>query len=203
MIKEKKMNLNYKYRLTFEETLGMIDEVYDTVFDVDVETGLVTYLPELYDYAFRLAIARYYGNYVPTKSADMDFEVAMDVDINSISIDKAQLRGVEDAIKEKIEMRKTEINKSNITVASTFEELKAPLISIINTLDNIVSSFDVELLNKKIKTLDMKHLVNTYLKSDLANKNRTDVLDEKNNKIRQLNEALNQYTAKNVLSDNN
>ena len=57
-----------KYRITFAESVEMIKSVVDTVFDQDETTGKLTYLPENYDYAFRLNIAHYYDGYQTTGS---------------------------------------------------------------------------------------------------------------------------------------
>lgn len=159
------MELKYKYRLTFEESMHLIGEVCDSVFDLSSETGAVTYLPELYDYALRLMIAKYYGGYALTGTADEDYGVAMDVKLDRLVIDKAQLDGILSALSKKIEMKKAEINRANLSVESKFDQLVEPIVKAAAKLSDLLSQVDVEKLNANIASIDMEHLVNAYLKS--------------------------------------
>lgn len=159
------MEFDYKYRLTLEESIRMIDEVYNAVFDRSAETGAITYLPELYDYALRLMIAKYYGGYSPTGEADTDYSAAMDVEIGRIAVDKAQFKGIVSALSEKIEMEKAAINRARLSVESRFDRLAEPLAQAASGLSDLFSRIDVEKLNANIASIDMEHLVEAYLKS--------------------------------------
>lgn len=186
------MNLNFKNTITFEESQLMINMVYNTVFDT-TDIGL-TYLPELYDYVYRLAIAKYYGDYEITGDNEIDYEVAMSLDLNNSSINKSQLNGIEYAIKEKIDMRKEEINKTNITITSKFDDLFPVIESLVNVVSNKIENIDIKKINKQLNSINMKNLVNTYINSEFAKDKRSKVLDEKNKQIQELKEKLNKYT---------
>lgn len=194
------MELNYKNRLTFVESIEMINMVYDTVFEVDTDTGIITYMPELYDYIFRLAIAKYYGNYVITMDNNTDYEIAMNISVKELGIDKEQLNGIKKAIDEKIEMRKEEINKSNILVESKFDELIPIVESLIINVSNKINSLDENKINKLLDSFNVKKIVETYVNTDFAKSQRNDLLDSKNKEIRKLKKQLNKLTAKNTVS---
>ena len=53
------MELTFKERISFEETIQMINDVTGSVFDTDSETNTSIYLPELYDYALGLSYVKY------------------------------------------------------------------------------------------------------------------------------------------------
>lgn len=160
------MEFDCKYRLTLEESIRMIDEVYNAIFDRSAETGAVTYLPELYDYALRLMIAKYYGGYSPTGEADTDYSAAMDVEIGRIAVDKAQLKGIVSALSEKIEMEKAAIKRPLYSVESKIGRLTESLSEAVKKLSNLLSQVDMEKINANLASIDMEHLINAYLKSE-------------------------------------
>lgn len=180
------MELKFKSKLSFAESLAMIDEVYNTVFETAPDTGVITYFPELYDYAYRLAIARYYGGYSHSGINETDYNVAMDIDVNSPGINSSQLAGIEKAISQKIEMKKAEMGKADIAVASKFDDIVEPIVNILKSLTVTIESIDINDLNKTLSTFNMENLMNHYLKSALAEDNRMKVIDEKNRIIKNL-----------------
>lgn len=194
-----------KFRITFAESVEMIKSVVDTVFDQDETTGKLTYLPENYDYAFRLNIAHYYDGYQTTGDINKDYNTAMEIDPDSTTIDQKQLRGIENAIKEKIEMKKAEINQKNITVTSQlddlFEEFMPTLVQLTNVITGKIAEIDTKKLNEKIDSMSMENLVKMYMESAFADENRNTLLDAKNKKIVDLQARLNDVTGRNAFAD--
>lgn len=194
-----------KFRITFAESVEMIKSVVDTVFDQDEATGKLTYLPENYDYAFRLNIAHYYDDYQTTGDVNKDYNTAMEIDPDSTTIDQKQLRGIENAIKEKIEMKKAEINQKNITVTSQldnlFEEFMPTLEKFTKTLTGKLSKINTKKINEKIESMNMENLVKMYMESSFADENRNALLDAKNKKIVDLQTRLNAVTGRNAFAD--
>ena len=194
-----------KFRITFAESVEMIKSVVDTVFDQDETTGKLTYLPENYDYAFRLNIAHYYDDYQTTGDVNKDYNTAMEIDPDSATIDQKQLRGIENAIKEKIEMKKAEINQKNITVTSQldnlFEEFMPTLEKFTKTLTGKLSKINTKKINEKIESMNMENLVKMYMESSFADENRNSLLDAKNKKIVDLQAKLNAFTGRNAFAD--
>ncbi|WP_125140600.1 hypothetical protein [Clostridium transplantifaecale] len=197
------MELNYKNKLSFSESLAMIDEVYITLFESDPETGAISYFPELYDYAYRLAIARYYGGYLCTGVAEEDYSAAMDVDINSLDIDDLQLSGIEEAILQKIEMKKAEMNRANILVASKFDEIINPIVGLLNTLTNTIETFDINNLDKILGSSNMKNLMENYLKPGIDENHLMKLINatKKTNKEPE-NIMVNEGSSETVTEDN-
>lgn len=194
-----------KFRITFAESVEMIKSVVDTVFDQDETTGKLTYLPENYDYAFRLNIAHYYDDYQTTGDVNKDYNTAMEIDPDSATIDQKQLRGIENAIKEKIKMKKAEINQKNITVTSQldnlFEEFMPTLEKFTKTLTGKLSKINTKKINEKIESMNMENLVKMYMESSFADENRNSLLDAKNKKIVDLQAKLNAFTGRNAFAD--
>lgn len=194
-----------KFRITFAESVEMIKSVIDTVFDQDETTGKLTYLPENYDYAFRLNIAHYYDDYQTTGDVNKDYNTAMEIDPDSTTIDQKQLRGIENAIKEKIEMKKAEINQKNITVTSQlddlFEEFMPTLVQLTNVITGKIAEIDTKKLNEKIDSMSMENLVRMYMESAFADENHNALIDAKNKKIVDLQTRLNAVTGRNAYAD--
>lgn len=143
--------MNFKNRLTFTESILMVREIADSVFSTD-ENGTTTYLPYLYDFAHRLAIAKYYGGYEPACN-DADYETAMNINVNGLlngTIDECQYLGIKAAVNELIAFKKEEAHKTNITVTSQLDGL-VPLVggTLADTLQTI---------NEKLSDIDMKNL---------------------------------------------
>lgn len=148
-------------RITFEESVAMITTVADSVFTIDEKTGKMLYLPENYDYSFRLCIAHYYNEYEITGDIDKDYKTAMNIHISDEAIDQSQLLGIQNAIKEKIDMRKAEINKSNITVTSQLDELMEALMPVLETLGHTINDriaeLDADKLNERIENMNIEN----------------------------------------------
>ena len=142
--------MDYKKRLKLNETFEFINMVTDYVIDID-ETGRVFYYPELQDFAFRLAVAKFYGGYQPLGDIDSDYEVAMDVDITTLPLDRNQLAGIKEAIDRDIAEKKNTLTND----LATLLKLIADKVSAINT----------EEINSKIAQLTPGNLVKEYLKA--------------------------------------
>lgn len=143
--------MNFKNKLTFTESILMVREIADSVFSTD-ENGTTTYLPYLYDFAHRLAIAKYYGGYEMACN-DADYETAMNINVNSLlngTIDECQYQGIKAAVKELISFKKEEAHKTNITITSQLDGL-VPLVggTLADTLQTV---------NQKLSDIDMKEL---------------------------------------------
>lgn len=188
--------MEFKNRLSLNESISMIEEVVASVFKVN-DDGSIVYMPHVYDYALRLAIAKYYGGYEMTGDNDVDYEVAMDIDTSAINtMDANQYKGILDAIKEMIEFKKSEIHKNNITIVSHFDEVATALTVLISNISDKFSSLDITSLEQ----FDIKKLVEEYANSERYKGNTASIIDAKNEKIKKLQAELNKYTAKNVVS---
>lgn len=141
--------MEFKSRITFYESVEMINMVTNTVFETDEETGETVYRPEAYDYAFRLSVAKYYGGYPVTGDINRDYPTAMDISRNPIEIDELQLAGIEAAIRERIEMRKAEIRKSSLDL-------------LLDTISAKIAEINLDHINKKIESFRLEDLVQAY-----------------------------------------
>lgn len=162
--------MEFKNRLTFNESTEMINEVAESVFVTDPETGAVSYLPELYDFAFRLAVARYFAGYQSSGDTAADYETAMNINPSEIPLDQQQLAGITSAIHEKIEMRKAKINQSNITVTSRFDLLAPVLEQLINSAAAKIAALDFSGLNEALHDIDMKSILTQYIDASFSGK---------------------------------
>ncbi len=156
------MELKFKERITFLETIQMINEVSDSVFDTDNETNNTSYIPELYDYAFGLAYAKYYGEYVSKGNSEDDYNIALDCLEKIRNTSNTQLIGIKNSINEKINLNKSKIIKSDINIVSKFDELAKPIIEFIYIMSKKLSSVDTEKLNEQLNKLNVKNLIDGY-----------------------------------------
>ncbi len=156
------MNLNFKDRLTLKESIEMINEVCNSVFLAKTESVSAAYLPELYDFSFRLSIAKHYGGYESSGDAEQDYSVAMSIDKQKLAVDLLQLEGIEAAIREKIVFRKDAIHKANIQVVSGFDALVSPMEHLIHTISDKLSVVNMEQINELLNGSDLKELMKLY-----------------------------------------
>ncbi len=156
------MNLNFKDRLTLKESIEMINEVCNSVFLAKTESVSAAYLPELYDFSFRLSIAKHYGGYESSGDAEQDYSVAMSIDKQKLAVDLLQLEGIEAAIREKIGFRKDAIHKANIQVVSGFDALVSPMEHLIHTISDKLSAVNMEQINELLNGSDLKELMKLY-----------------------------------------
>lgn len=156
------MNLNFKDRLTLKESIEMINEVCNSVFLAKNESVSAAYLPELYDFSFRLSIAKHYGGYESSGDAEQDYSVAMSIDKQKLAVDLLQLEGIEAAIREKIGFRKDAIHKANIQVVSGFDALVSPMEHLIHTISHKLSAVNMEQINELLNGSDLKELMKLY-----------------------------------------
>lgn len=156
------MNLNFKDRLTLKESIEMINEVCNSVFLAKTESVSAAYLPELYDFSFRLSIAKHYGGYESSGDAEQDYSVAMSIDKQKLAVDLLQLEGIEAAIREKIGFRKDAIHKANIQVVSGFDALVSPMEHLIHTISDKLSVVNMEQINELLNGSDLKELMKLY-----------------------------------------
>ncbi len=156
------MNLNFKDRLTLKESIEMINEVCNSVFLAKTESVSAAYLPELYDFSFRLSIAKHYGGYESSGDSEQDYSVAMSIDKQKLAVDLLQLEGIEAAIREKIGFRKDAIHKANIQVVSGFDALVSPMEHLIHTISHKLSAVNMEQINELLNGSDVKELMKLY-----------------------------------------
>lgn len=192
--------MKFRELITFEESIAFINEVYTTVFDFDDATGNIQYLPEVYDYAFRLACAKYYGNYALV-DGETDYITAMKCNPFNGEINLSQIQGIKSAIDEKIAMQKAEMCKGNVTVTSMLDELIPIVSTFLSSISEKLKPFDVEKLNTQLQEFNMENLVKTYLDSNFAQSEKNDVIDAKNEQIVKLKEKINRFTSRNIRSD--
>lgn len=191
--------MNFKRRITFEESVKFANEVINTVFVKEDDAGKERYVPEIYDYVFRLMIAKYYGGYTVTGDTDADYNTAMDIDIFKLLseniIDNSQFDGLENAVKEKINMKNNEINKANIIVTSQFDEIIPHIVELIETINKKAAEINTSDINSFIKqfgdSVTVDNFVKSYINSEFAENKQNEILDEKNKKIISLREELN------------
>lgn len=193
------MELTFRKLISFDESISMINEVYNAVFNFESETGDFVYLPELYDYAFRLAVAKYFAGYALSDD-ETNYFTAMSFNPYNTDIDTLQLTGIEKAISEKIEMQRVTMNKSNITVISQLDDLIPSILKLVATIDDKVSTIDVSKISSFLKEANIENLVKVYLDSASAKNNYHGVLDEKNEKIRVLQDTIHRIAKRNVKS---
>lgn len=192
--------MEFKSRLSLNESISMVEEVVSSVFKVN-DDGSIVYMPHLYDYALRLAVAKYYGGYEMTGDNDVDYEVAMDIDTSAINtMDANQYKGIINAINEMIEFKKSQMHKNNIMIVSQFDEVATALTALISKISDKFSSLDITSLIQQLGQFDIKKLVEEYTSSERYKGNTASIIDAKNEKIKKLQEELNKYTAKNVVS---
>lgn len=105
--------------------------------------------------------------------------------------------------------KKLEILERNILNSSPSDDVLNELWLIFNnintTLDKIgekVNVIDIEKLNKKISKITPKSLIEAYTNIKFAKSKEAEILDFKNEEIRDLKQKLNKLTAKNVMADN-
>lgn len=150
--------MELKKRITLEEAIEMVNFVANAVFQTDKETGTMKYLPEVFDYTFRVAIAHYYGGFALTDDIETNYRTAMDINVSHLrdtdAIDFAQLNGIEQAIYEKIDWKKEELNKANITVTSQFDVLAPVVQTLIDTITNKVAEINMEKFNDTLSALN-------------------------------------------------
>ncbi|MCI8806095.1 MAG: hypothetical protein HFE59_09490 [Clostridiales bacterium] len=175
------MELTFKERISFEETIQMINDVTGSVFDTDSETNTSIYLPELYDYALGLSYVKYYGGYIPDNSSDNDYNIAINYLEEIKNTSNPQLISVKNAINEKIELKKAEIANSNINIVSRFDELAKPVIELLDTISEKVNKIDAEKLNKQLNKFNVKNLVDHYFNKRRFDEKMADKDDVKNN----------------------
>lgn len=199
-IKKENIYMEFRELITFEESIALINEVFTTVFDFDDMTGSVKYLPEVYDYAFRLACAKYYGGYALVDD-ETDYITAMRCDPFDGEINLSQISGIKFAIDEKIEIQKAEMSKGNITVTSILDELIPIISTFLSSVSEKISSVDVGNLNIQLQELNMENLIKTYLDSNFAQSEKNDIVDAKNEQIVLLKNKINQFISRNVRSD--
>ncbi len=196
------MELTFKERISFEETIQMINDVSNSVFDTDNDTNTTIYLPELYDYALGLSYAKYYGGYISENNSEHDYNVAMDCLGEVQNTANPQLIGIKNSINAKIELKKEEIIKANINIVSKFDELIAPIIKVLGIASEKAAKIDTEGLNKHLKKFSVKNLVDHYFSKRQEEDKEEEILEAKNREILELKEKLNKLTAKNAVSDN-
>lgn len=143
--------MEFKNKLSFDESIAMVNMVFEMVFHKDKDTGRIIYMPELYDYALRLAAIRFYADYHLSEDNDTNYETAMSIRIEDMNIDRSQFKGIETAIREKIEMKKAQINKSNLTVLSQFDALVPVMEKLIADVSEKFSEIDTHKLNQQLK----------------------------------------------------
>lgn len=143
--------MEFKNKLSFDESIAMVNMVFEMVFHKDKDTGRTIYMPELYDYALRLAAIRFYADYPLSEDNDANYETAMSIRIEDMDIDRSQFNGIKTAIREKIELKKSRIHKSNLTVVSQFDALVPVMENLIAGVSEKFSEIDTHKLNQQLK----------------------------------------------------
>ena len=182
-----------KKTLTFSETFEMINYVCETVIDFDNKTGKYQYLPELFDYAYRASILRfYYEENIDQLDLETSYQKCMELDIKKVrsEVNRSQLDGIYKSICEKIEYKKSEIHKENINIVSELDSIVPFINEILITINDKLGKIDTKKINKLLSSLNAKTLIQEYLDSDRYSGNTASIIDQKNKKIEELKEKL-------------
>ena len=196
------MELTFKERISFEETIQMINDVSNSVFDTDSETNTTVYIPELYDYALGLSYAKYYGGYISENNSEYDYTVAMDYLGEVQNTVNPQLVGIKNSINAKIELKKAEIIKSDINIISKFDELVKPFTELLNIVSEKIEKIDTKGLNRQLRKFNVKNLIDQYFSIKHEEDKGHKTLEAKDKEIFELRQKLNKLTSENEVSDN-
>ena len=155
-----------KKQIGFTEAIQFIDSVVDTVFSYNEETDTYTYLPELYHYAYGLAVAHYFVDYEITSDPDQDYAAAINM-LEQLEQEETsvQLQELSEEIKEKIYSRRKHIVDSKIVTTAQFDELVPYVESFLNHLNAKIEGIDVKKINKALGSFNVKKLVDEYVKA--------------------------------------
>lgn len=182
-----------KKTLNLVETFAMIEYVYSTVFTVNDTTGKLEYIPELFDYAYRSSILKFYYNKdMSNMNHEEIYQAAMALNMSSVKhdVNYSQLTGIYKSICEKINYKKEELQKENITVVSELDSIIPFLNDILITINDKLQKLDMKKLNKNLGSLNIKNLLNEYLKTDRYSGHTAEIIDYKNEKIKELKKEL-------------
>lgn len=139
--------MKLKNNITFPKGIAFINEVLGTVFITDEKTGHISYADELYHYALGLAIAKYFGDYILTNDMEKDYAAAITALEENNKEYSAQRTYLIKSIQQKVEDKKWEIARQNITVVSQFDILIPPIKQLLVSLKEKVEQFDPEQIN--------------------------------------------------------
>ena len=174
-----------KKTLNLVETFAMIEYVYSTVFTVNDTTGKLEYIPELFDYAYRSSILKFYYNKdMSNMNHEEIYQAAMALNMSSVKhdVNYSQLTGIYKSICEKINYKKEELQKENITVVSELDSIIPFLNDILITINDKLQKIDTKKINKLLSGLNVKTLIQEYLDSDRYSGNTASIIDHKNKK---------------------
>ena len=73
-----------KEKISLIEMIGAVSIITDHVFEKDENGNYINYMPELFDYATRLAFASTFCDYEPSGDYDKDYDEMMDFNIDDI-----------------------------------------------------------------------------------------------------------------------
>lgn len=182
-----------KKTLTISESFNMIDYVYGTVFELDEKTGEYYYLPELFDYAYRFSILKFfYEEELDKLDINISYQKCMELDINKVrsEVNRSQLDAIYKSICEKIEYKKSEMQKENINIVSELDSIVPFINEILITINDKLGKIDTKKLNKFLSGLNIKTLAQEYLNSDRYTGNTASIIEHKNKQIQELKEKL-------------
>lgn len=152
------MERTFKRRITLEESISMVHEVAGSVFHQQAD-GALRYTPALLDYAFRLAAAKYYGGYELTGNNAIDYEAAMDIDLEDMMrahVDRAQLTGIRKAVTEQIRFLKEELHRNNTSLYPQLSKLLSAAGKELHTANQKLSSSDPDRLSRRLSEFAAK-----------------------------------------------
>lgn len=165
-----------KNKLIFQEYLSFINNVVDMVFltnsNDNEENNIIDYKPELYDLALKLEFAKNYMGYnYKNKQLEEIYNDLSNINVtnylNCGEIDKQQYISIQNAIVDKISIKKQQILS---TKKDSLNELLNAATSYVKALENKLDDLDlnntedVEELNDKIKYIKNMKFDNTLQK---------------------------------------
>ena len=176
-----------KNKLNFAEYTEFINNVIYTVFTFDEDNHPTSYMPELYDFAFKLEFAETYLGYDSTdKDTNTMYEevgfidmkaYGMGKDTDDFVVDYKQFHSIEDAIYSKIDFLKQQL--LNQSKKDSLSELLDSINSFVKTMEEKFKDVDLSnidglgQLGKKIEGLSDTKIVNALVKEISKNNGKT------------------------------
>jgi len=158
------ITIEVKNRIGIEDALAFVRDVVDSSF---LEDG--TYVPEMTDFAERIALLTYFTNVTIPQGIEKQYEMAYALPILYLitpKIDEDQYFDLGRAIERKIEMRcDTDVMAVRKNIETLFNALES-IEKKIETIFSDVSASDVAAIADAMKgsTVSEEKIVNAYLK---------------------------------------
>ena len=143
--------------VSLDNFMRMVKMVVDSVFYFDDTTGLISYMPENYYYALRLAIGMYYFGYELDNDVEFNYEHVMGYDLNVLKSTIPQIAELINAIDNQIEFKKQQL---------LYGEIFSPIINefqpLLLNIAKVVNEIDVKKISEQINSITPRDIVKAY-----------------------------------------